>query len=160
MEAPFLPEGWRAEGRQTLRTARAISAPAWCVSSFGPERVPPSGPDRPKSLLRTPTFRRPIIRPLETGRRTLPARPPPPPVRSPAGRPPQRWGSSDYAGGLERGDKFGSRIFRVLKSLGLNRYPLGIDPLGPSPRGRGGAQAELGRVRGLDVNRRAGRALA
>ena len=129
----------RAEGWQTLRTARAISARACGALSFGPEGLPPSGPDRPKPLLRTPTFRRPTHpAPSNTGRRTLPARPPPPPVRSPAGRPPQRWGSSDYAGGLEGGDKFGSRNFRALKSWGFGGYPPRIDVLSnPLPEGYG-----------------------
>jgi len=33
-------------------------------------------------------------------RRTLPARPPPPPARSPAGRPPRWWDEGYYAGVL------------------------------------------------------------
>jgi len=62
-----------------------------CLSRFAVrsrEDFPPSGPDRPKPLLRTPTFRRPTHPgPSNTGRRTLPARPPLKAARSPAGRP-------------------------------------------------------------------------
>jgi len=40
---------------------------------------------------------------IDTGRRALPARPPPPPVRSPAGRPPRGRGEPEYGAGSEGG---------------------------------------------------------
>ena len=67
----------RAEGWQTLRTARAISARAWCAASFGPEgEFPPADPARPKPHPGPPRSADRPRRPHDAGRRTLPARPP------------------------------------------------------------------------------------
>jgi hypothetical protein len=71
----------RAESWQTLRTARAISARAWCAASFGPEgEFPPSGPARPRPHPGPPRSADQAIRalrnrPTDTSRSTAPHRP-------------------------------------------------------------------------------------
>jgi hypothetical protein len=124
----FNPLRWRppAGGGATypVRTARAISARAWCVSPFGPEGMfPPSGPDRPRPRPGPPRSADRPEGPSDAGRRTLPARPPPPPARSPAGRPPRWWGESDYGGVLEVRDQIGPMLGlagrRALNLLGV-----------------------------------------
>ena len=66
--------------------------------------------------------------PLDTGRRTLPARPPPPPVRSPAGRPPLRWGDCDYAGGLEGEASISRTPAGPGRKALISRGAAGLDP--------------------------------
>ena len=113
----FNPLRWRppAGGGATypVRTARAISARAWRVRRSFAAGASSRCFREPAQDARSVT---------EDHRPTLPARPPPPPVRSPAGRPPRWWGEAYYAGVLEVRDEIGSVLgvggHRALNLLG------------------------------------------
>jgi hypothetical protein len=96
-------------GEATPSGPRGRFQPAPVAPVFRPRGGVPavrSGP--PEAPSETPTLRRPgHPGPTRPADGHAPLDRPAPPVRSPAGRPPQRWGSSDYAGGFEGEDKFG-----------------------------------------------------
>ena len=117
----FNPLRWRPPAGGTL----ACPGPP---GRFQPRPAAPAEPSPPglRPVLQGTRPGPPRRRP-EGHRRTLPARPPPPPARSPAGRPPRWWGEFKYAGGLNAGDKFGPRFFRVLIWRGFGAACPGID---------------------------------
>ena len=111
----------RAEGRRTPSGPRGRFQPA----PGAPRLSAPRGCSRrPVRLARSP-IRDLHVRPTgptrsrATGRRTLPARPPPPPVRSPAGRPPLRWDSPDCAGALRAGAPVTLIILQGVERIGV-----------------------------------------
>ena len=111
----------RAEGRRTPSGPHGRFQPAPGAPRLSaPRGVPAVRSGSPEAPSETSTFR-PTgpTRSRATGRRTLPARPPPPPVRSPAGRPPLRWDSPDCAGALRAGAPVTLIILQVVERVGV-----------------------------------------
>jgi hypothetical protein len=108
----------RAEGKRPRPDRAGDFSPRLWRSPFGFEGVFPPADRETEGPSGSPALPRRADRPRATGRRTRPARPPPPPVRSPAGRPPLRWGEDKYGAAFNAEDEIGSRFFRALISRG------------------------------------------